>query len=426
MSNQPPEDNNEESDDDSTCYKGPRVDYNLPPKKRPKWTHCKSNRKSKQLQELHAQRLLDAAYHDNYNLIFNVLEGEDNKERVLGLNETNIHWMTVLHVACRHSTRRDIVDFLIKKGADINLQDYRNRTPLHLACVSGFEGAVELLLEKGAQILRDSNRRTPLHLACQRGHTCCAAHLLAWTSSLQEQGSISTFPLSIYDLPVNDKDRANGDTPLHLACKLQSSCPSLLELLVRFGAGIGIKNKEGMSPLHTACSSGHSRTVLYLLDIGSKAAAENSPPLVPEHDSDYSLICLDSFSDSEFFHHHSFQTKLCSDWNNIIQAQDSNGDTALHQASAHCNTDVVLQLLDLGIPVNGQNNLGETPLYKALNTGNVDSAIVLLDRQADPTSTNQANTTLLQVAAERNLVEVVWLILRGHPSSLEANSVAVY
>ena len=172
--------------------------------------------------------------------------------------------------------------------------------PLHLACVSGFLDAVELLLEAGASIsLKDKNGRTPLHLACQREHTSCVAQMLVWilrsrrgkrkrlSTSEDSEGSSPGFDYYGVLRSIQETDGCNKETPLHLACKSKTHFPSLMELLIRRGAPIGIQNQHGMSPLHTACSSGHSRTAEYLLHVGSQVAAENGAPLKAENENDY-------------------------------------------------------------------------------------------------------------------------------------------
>jgi ankyrin repeat protein len=91
----------------------------------------------------------------------------------------------------------NIVELLVQKGADLNVQDHNSRTPLHLACSGGHLNIVELLVQKGADLnVQDSYSRTPLHLACSGGH-------LNIVELLVQKGA---------DLNVQDKD---SRTPLH-------------------------------------------------------------------------------------------------------------------------------------------------------------------------------------------------------------------
>ena len=42
----------------------------------------------------------------------------------------------------------NIIEFLLKKGANINAKDKFGATPLHLAAISGYTDSVKVLLEK--------------------------------------------------------------------------------------------------------------------------------------------------------------------------------------------------------------------------------------------------------------------------------------
>ena len=71
--------------------------------------------------------------------------------------------MTPLCLAIK-SGNTDLVDFLIKKGADVNMGDGWGRTPLHYSVGTGQVGTTEILLRHGAIAnAEDDNGNTPLH-----------------------------------------------------------------------------------------------------------------------------------------------------------------------------------------------------------------------------------------------------------------------
>jgi ankyrin repeat protein len=62
--------------------------------------------------------------------------------------------------------RTEVVNLLLQRGADPNLQDSGRFTPLHLAAMMEDQAFVVALLEYGADpSIRDWEDRTPLHAA---------------------------------------------------------------------------------------------------------------------------------------------------------------------------------------------------------------------------------------------------------------------
>ena len=48
--------------------------------------------------------------------------------------------------------RKEVVDYLLAKGASVNVEDLRHRTPLHVACENGHEDIVKILLDREASL----------------------------------------------------------------------------------------------------------------------------------------------------------------------------------------------------------------------------------------------------------------------------------
>jgi ankyrin repeat protein len=68
---------------------------------------------------------------------------------------------TALHWAVNQMSSAEVIEQLIKAGADVNAVDHAGRTPLHAVCMSGDDGLannVRVLIRHGARTdLRDSN-----------------------------------------------------------------------------------------------------------------------------------------------------------------------------------------------------------------------------------------------------------------------------
>ncbi|MCC8153386.1 MAG: ankyrin repeat domain-containing protein, partial [Tannerellaceae bacterium] len=84
------------------------------------------------------------------------------------------------------------VRFLLGKGADVNLKNREEYTPLHHAARNGNKEMVELLLKNGATGINDptTNQYTPLWLAAWSGNKDLVCYLLQQDAVIQEEPSL--------------------------------------------------------------------------------------------------------------------------------------------------------------------------------------------------------------------------------------------
>ena len=80
-----------------------------------------------------------------------------------------------------YADQTEIMSFLLAHGADPNLGEARNRTPLHAASYGGHLASVQLLLKAGALVdpIEETTRSTPLIVAALKGHRSVVVALLA-------------------------------------------------------------------------------------------------------------------------------------------------------------------------------------------------------------------------------------------------------
>ena len=226
-----------------------------------------------------------------------------------------------------HCKNLNAVEFLLKHGAIVDVQDKRNKSSLHY----GVEGAllsgdtsfdvVSCLLNHGADINAPMNGKyTALMMACRSQHVRLVKFLL-------QQGA---------NVQVKDKD---GKTALHFACELTftwkpASC-DLLNCLTKNGADINTLRKDNRTPLMVASSCGGVDQITFLIKRGAN-----------------------------------------------VHLQDKNGDTALHHAARNMNNslEIVCALTAAGAS-QMCNNQGLTPLLVASSTGNNAAVEELLKNQ---------------------------------------------
>ena len=128
-----------------------------------------------------------------------------------------------------------IAKLLLQNGADVNIikDDTIFDTPLHVASGFGCLEMVEMLIRKGADIeAKDFLARTPLHLANEKT-----------TEILIQMGA-----------KLDAKDN-RGDTPIHTATNLWNDSSKVL-MLMRYGASLKIRNQDGLTPLECVLKGG--------------------------------------------------------------------------------------------------------------------------------------------------------------------------
>lgn len=86
------------------------------------------------------------------------------------VNAVEVRQKTALHLAVAHG-RDDIIELLIKYGADVMAKSDGSWTPLHNACEQGSVKVLKILMAQGADVnSKLLNGMTPLHVAAQAGH----------------------------------------------------------------------------------------------------------------------------------------------------------------------------------------------------------------------------------------------------------------
>jgi hypothetical protein len=100
------------------------------------------------------EQLRSAAMYGNLGEISRIVEGVPELQRRCFVNQKDDELgATALHYAVVYAGRRrdGAIRYLLKLGADVDCKDKGNWTPLLYATYFGYPGAVELLLEAGAQ-----------------------------------------------------------------------------------------------------------------------------------------------------------------------------------------------------------------------------------------------------------------------------------
>ncbi|GMF12275.1 unnamed protein product [Phytophthora lilii] len=150
----------------------------------------------------------------------------------VGLNRrTPLHWAAI-------SGSTDVVEILLRAGADPNFQDVRGRSPLHWAAKLNKLDVVRLLLRANADPnLQDAEFMTPL---------MCAASAVDASRELFSELTAAGGDIG-YQLPTT------GDTALHVAVREENEASALAALAS--GGDLMRMNSEGLRPLDCTAST---------------------------------------------------------------------------------------------------------------------------------------------------------------------------
>ncbi|XP_052327193.1 kinase D-interacting substrate of 220 kDa B-like [Oncorhynchus keta] len=278
----------------------------------------------------------------------------------------------------------EIVQELIRRGANVNLDDVDCWSALICAAKEGHVEVVKELLESSAYIEhRDMGGWTALMWAAYKGRVEVTEVLLENGANPNTTGQ----QYSVYPI-IWAAGRGHAE---------------IVQVLLENGAKVNCSDKYGTTPLIWAARKGNFDCVMHLLENGADVDQEGANSMT-------ALIVAVKGGFPEV-------VKELLKRNPNVNMTDKDGNTALMIAAKEGYTEIVQDLLDAGTYVNIPDRSGDTVLIGAVRGGHVDIVKALLHKYADIDIRGQDNKTALYWAVEKGNATMVRDILQCNPDT---------
>ncbi|XP_071092280.1 serine/threonine-protein phosphatase 6 regulatory ankyrin repeat subunit A-like [Haliotis cracherodii] len=323
-----------------------------------------------------------------------------------------------------------------KNGHSIARKDSKGQTPLHtLIASTGTVDILRPLLEnKNVNIQTvDAEGNTVLHLACTTGNDEVIKMLMSSASNrltYKETNNQGQTPLHCYADAENGKEKKTaqllckdvdaedlqGQTALHLAVRKPYKS-DVVKQLMNLGANVDSTDKKGRTPLHIVSSMSHdtSLEVAQMLVLGSNKKKQRADVNIADNEK------------MTAFHHACVSKGICSSQvaefllsrKVDIWGENVNTHLPIHISCIECSiySPLVLRVLLKHLQAHNDpskiqqmlsvvDKYGDTPLHKVCMSsgeGRRDVAEVLIDAGADLTLANNAGDTVMDIT-RRNRV----------------------
>ena len=156
---------------------------------------------------------------------------------------------------------------------------------------------------------------------------------------------------------------------------------------------VNAANPDGMTPLLAAITYGKVDIARSLLAKGANVNGAN-------HNGDTPLMI--AAEGTAYLPNNMPLVELLLAAKPNIEAQDTQGRTALHRATEEGKLDVARMLLDRGAPIDKRANDGATPLFYSVQFGKVPVLELLIERHAQVELADASGNTPLMIASEGN------------------------
>ena len=352
------------------------------------------------------------AEHDDVEGLKQFLQGEEGQEEENkpDINQVNKDTETILHIAAKNNSVK-VIRFLLKQNFDINvLTENKKESPIFYTIDENNKDAFKFLIRQGANInLQNADGETPLEIATRK-------NLSDFVQILIKKGA-----------KINTKD-AKGKTPFDISLDMDLDDSDLTAVFLAEQA-IDIVDKMGAlivdnSPKPPRAARNYDEDYSQLFEY------------VAQNDADSLRECLDGvdvnmqFFDGETLLHCAAENDSIECANVLLQSganiniqRATYGDNALTIAIELGLEHMVRFLLENGASMDIPNAEGESALFTAIKSGYYNIVEIMCDNHVNLNALNDAGYTPLQEAILLHDTRAALLLLeKGASASLGSNN----
>lgn len=383
-------------------------------------------------------------------------------------NFTPLHVLaTIPQDAQKAEKAKQIADFLIAQGADVNARAKKGETPLHIALFKNNTEMSKFLVDKGADIHARTNSckapihnvrskemldflnskgayksseddcegRTLLHYAAGRGDLEIVKSIvdtLFGKLEVDREDRVHMTPLclaaangeiEVVKFLVENKADVNNKYLPSLDCASRGGDKETVKFLISKGANVNASGKGG-TPLCTAVRNDYIEIVKLLLDNGADvnmadvfgsipldiAKSEEVKALLLKHgaksgDASYIEAQMEeAISNND---PKKMETAL-KDLDLTLPKHRRAAETSLYKAASYGQEEIVKILLNKGVNVNGRDFYSySAPLHGAVSANNKKMVKFLISKGADVNQKNGSDQTPLDLVKSEEIKKIL-------------------
>jgi ankyrin repeat protein len=301
-------------------------------------------------------------------------------------------------LAALHGKHTQVAEILLKHRANVDIRGTGRRQPIPFTDVD----MLQFLLKHGADVnFQQDDFGTPLHLAVYHRRPEVARVLLEHKADINSQNNSGTTPLYMLLKHAHESDFGQ-------LSRLESlDFDDMFQLLLEHGADVNCRGDDLRTPLHLAISYRHLNVARVLLEHKAYANSRDNSGETPLYKLIQGARSLGRIADWRVkisWHDHDIKlARLLLRHGADVNIRTKNEWTPLHLATFKGHLELARLLLDHCANVNTANEKGETPLHLVSRGNDIEGddfviAVLLLKRGADPNVRDNHYATPFQLA----------------------------